>query len=61
MAFEISISSFDIFDLSLARQRLKYALDAGTLSSSEVGMALSIIDQMIQELENGPTELRRPR
>lgn len=56
---ETSICSFSIFDLNLARQRLKDALDQGILSTEEAGVALVIIEQMIAVIEYGlPTELQ---
>lgn len=56
---ETSICSFSIFDLNLARRRLKDALDQGILSTEEAGVAVVILDEMIAVIEYGlPTELR---
>lgn len=58
---EISICSFSIFDLHLARRRLKDALDQGILSTEEAGVAVVILDEMIAVIEHGlPTELHPP-
>lgn len=56
---ETSICSFSIFDLYLARRRLKDALDQGILSTEEAGVAVVILDEMIAVIEYGlPTELQ---
>lgn len=56
---EISISSFSLFDLSLARRRLQDARAQGLLASPEADLAIALLDEMIAVIENGiPTELQ---
>ena len=50
---DVHLSSFSLFDLKAARQRLYDAYESGILSSSEALLAIHILSVMIEVAESG--------
>lgn len=61
MSYSTDLSSlFDVYDLSVARQRLHDVAESGILASSEVRFALWFLDEIEEVITSGtPRELRK--